>query len=70
MFAIFESDFVNSKGDPFERMDEMLVSVKSVGYILKTATYYVQTYVGDAFVVGLHYLDTGFPTHLTSRCTE
>jgi len=50
MFAIFESDFLN-KGDPFERMDEMLVSVNSAGYILKTATYYVQTYVGDAFVM-------------------
>jgi hypothetical protein len=56
MLAIFNSDiFAAQDGDreenPFERLDQILADVRSVGYVLKTATYYVQTYVGDAFVM-------------------
>lgn len=52
MNAFFGSE--DGRERSFEELDKMLVNIRSVGYILKTGTYYVQTYVGDAFVVCPH----------------
>lgn len=49
MNAFFGSE--DGRERSFEELDKMLVNIRSVGYILKTGTYYVQTYVGDAFVM-------------------
>ncbi|KAJ4471094.1 hypothetical protein C8J55DRAFT_178515 [Lentinula edodes] len=50
-FKSGSSSTATEKINSIEKLDGILVSIDSVGYTLKTTTYYLQTYVGDAFVI-------------------
>ncbi|KAJ3837535.1 hypothetical protein F5878DRAFT_710736 [Lentinula raphanica] len=50
-FARGSSDTADENINPIDKIDGLLVSIGSVGYTLKTTSYYLQTYVGDAFVI-------------------
>ncbi|KAJ3760641.1 hypothetical protein EV360DRAFT_68549 [Lentinula raphanica] len=50
-FARGSSDTADENINPINKIDGLLVSIGSVGYTLKTTSYYLQTYVGDAFVI-------------------
>ncbi|KAJ3983338.1 hypothetical protein F5890DRAFT_1475458 [Lentinula detonsa] len=55
LYAFFgpgSSNTTTEKINSISKVDGILVSIGSVGYTLKTTSYYLQTYVGDAFVVG------------------
>ncbi|KIK64539.1 hypothetical protein GYMLUDRAFT_241079 [Collybiopsis luxurians FD-317 M1] len=55
LYAFFDSSAsttdTSGKINPISDLDEILVGVNSSEYILKTTTYFLQTYVGDAFVI-------------------
>ncbi|KAF9066013.1 hypothetical protein BDP27DRAFT_1331268 [Rhodocollybia butyracea] len=51
LFAYFTDLSGPARLNHIGEMDKLLVSVSSSGYALKTAAYYLQTYVGDAFVM-------------------
>ncbi|KAJ3828055.1 hypothetical protein F5880DRAFT_1042098 [Lentinula raphanica] len=50
-FARGSSDTADENINPIDKIDGLLVGIGSVGYTLKTTSYYLQTYVGDAFVI-------------------
>ncbi|GAW03019.1 hypothetical protein LENED_004707 [Lentinula edodes] len=50
-FKSGSSGAATEKINTIGKLDGILVSIDSVGYTLKTTTYYLQTYVGDAFVI-------------------
>ncbi|KAJ3785485.1 hypothetical protein GGU10DRAFT_354664 [Lentinula aff. detonsa] len=54
LYAFFgpgSSNTTTEKINSIGKVDGILVSIGSVGYTLKTTSYYLQTYVGDAFVI-------------------